>query len=439
MRGRPKVGSVVVGSLVTGFVLAVVLVAFPFAGAQENIISGVVLLAFAVGWALLAVLSRWTDQPQMWASVPAGVMAVFGFGLVAWPNAVLHDWIGWLWPLVLLSLVAWMVVRARDLRSRTRYWLLYPVFGVLAFAAAGGLYEIGREASDRSAYPMPGQLVDVGGYRLHLNCTGSGSPTVVLLPGAGEISSSWGWIAPAVARDSRVCVYDLAGRGWSEAATGPQDGVALATDLHNLLDHAHVAGPYVLVGHSFGGLYVLNFAARYLDQVAGVVLLDATSTEMFTRLPTYPRLHEGYRRVSAVFPSLARLGIGRIAYRSNFDKLPTQSRREEVAFWSTARSARSQLDEWTEAPIAMKQARSLRTLSPRPLIVLTAGYEAQEGWIPLQNELAALSSNSDHRVLPNVAHMSLADDESDASQSSQAIRDVIQAVRSGKPLARPPS
>ena len=72
MRGRPKVGSVVVGSLVTGFVLAVVLVAFPFAGAQENIISGVVLLAFAVGWALLAVLSRWTDQPQMWASVPAG-------------------------------------------------------------------------------------------------------------------------------------------------------------------------------------------------------------------------------------------------------------------------------------------------------------------------------------------------------------------------------
>src|SRR3954469_21935254 len=111
MRPRPKVGSVVAGSLVTGFVLAVMLVAVPSAGARENMISGIVLLAFAFGWALLAVLSRWTDQPQRWAAVPAAVMAVFGAGLVAWPNAVLHDGIGWVWPLVLLALVAWMIVR----------------------------------------------------------------------------------------------------------------------------------------------------------------------------------------------------------------------------------------------------------------------------------------------------------------------------------------
>lgn len=436
MTRKPTIGWIVAGSLIAGFVLAILLVALPFAGAEENVISGVALLAFAFGWGLLAGISRWTDQPQMWATVPAAVMAMCGVGLIAWPNAVVHDGIGWIWPLVLLSMVAWMTIRARRaLRSPARYWLLYPVFGVLALAAAGALYEIERETADRSALPMSGQLVDVGGHRLHLSCTGSGAPTVVLLPGAGEISASWGWIAPAVARDSRVCVYDLAGRGWSEAAPSPQDGVALATDLHNLLERAHETGPYVLVGHSFGGLYVLNFAARYLDQVAGVVLLDSTHPDMFTRLPTYPTIYEVYRRVSATFPSLARLGIGRIAYRSNFDKLPLQSRREEAAFWSTARAARSAHAEWTEAPAAMRQARALKTLSSRPLMVVTAGSKAQDGWMPLQNELATLSANSQHRIAPQATHTSLVDDERDASISADAIRTVVRAVRGRTALA----
>jgi pimeloyl-ACP methyl ester carboxylesterase len=433
---RPTIGWIVAGSLIFGFLLAVLLVALPFAGAEENIISGVVLLAFAVGWALLAVLSRVTDQPQRWPIVPAAVMAIFGVGLVAWPNVIVHDGIGWVWPLALLTLVVWMFIRSRrELRSLTRYWLLYPLFAALALAAVGGLYEIAKEASDRSAFPMPGKLVDVGGYRLHLLCMGSGSPTVVLLPGAGGLSSSWGWIAPAVARDSRVCVYDLAGRGWSESAMRPQDGVALATDLHNLLTNAQETGPYVLAGHSFGGLYVLNFAARYPEQVAGVVLLDSTHPDMFTRLPAYPMIWDAFRRASAVFPSLARFGVGRVVYRSDFDKLPLQSRREEVAFWSTARMARSQHAEWMEAPLVMRQAHALKTLSPRPLIVVTAGLEAQTGWVPLQRELAALSGNSQQRVVPNATHMSLVDDEPGASNSTDAIRAVIQAVRDGTPLS----
>ncbi len=82
----------------------------------------------------------------------------------------------------------------------------------------GGGYETVRESLDARAYPMPGQLVDVGGYRLHLHCTGTGSPTVILEPGQGGVSSDLGWIAPAVARDTTVCVYDRPGRGWSDAA-----------------------------------------------------------------------------------------------------------------------------------------------------------------------------------------------------------------------------
>jgi pimeloyl-ACP methyl ester carboxylesterase len=105
-----------------------------------------------------------------------------------------------------------------------------------------------------------------------VNCTGSGGPTVVLEPGLGEVSPAMGWIAPVVARDTRVCVYDRAGRGWSDTADGPQDAVQTTTDLHTLLDHAHIPGPYVLAGHSFGGPYILTFAATYPDQVAGMVL-----------------------------------------------------------------------------------------------------------------------------------------------------------------------
>lgn len=206
-------------------------------------------------------------------------------------------------------------------------------------------------------------------------------------------------------------------------------------DLHSLLERAQVDGPFVLAGHSFGGLAALNYAAHYPEQVAGVVLLDGTSTEMFTRLRPYPTIYEAYRRVSALFPSLARLGVGRIAYRSAFDSLPPASQREERAFWATARLARSQRDEWAETPALMRQARALKSLDERPLIVLTAAREAQKGWMPLQNDLARLSSNVEHRILMNSTHASLTVNQGDARASSQAIVDVVLAVRTGRRLS----
>jgi len=434
---RTSIGRIVAGSLIAGLLTAIILVAIPFAGAPENIISGAVLVAFGLGWALLAALSSvWTDQPQRWAAVPAGVFLVVGSTLIAWPGSLKVAALAWIWPLALLVLIAWMALRARrQLRSRSRAWLLYPVFAILACAALGATYENVQEVRDRAAYPMPGRLVDVGGRRLHLTCVGAGSPTVVLLPGAGDFTPLWGWIAPSVARSSRVCMWDRAGRGWSDDAAGPQDGVALTMDLHTLLERAQIEGPFVLAGHSFGGLSALNYAARFPEEVAGMVLLDATSTEMFTRLRPYPTVYEAYRRVSALFPSLARLGVGRLAYLSAFDSLPPQSQRVERAFWSTARMARSARDEWAEAPTLMRQARALKSLGERPLIVLTALREAQDGWIPLQNDLAQLSSNSEHRILANSTHQSLTVNQGDARASSQAIVDVVMAVRTGQPLA----
>jgi FtsH-binding integral membrane protein len=220
--GKGRIGSIVAGSLATGLVVALVLIAAPFGEAEENVLTGMVLLAFALGWALLAVLSvRFSDQPQRWAAAPAVFFTLAGLISLLGSDTASKVF-GWVWPPVLLGLVVWMIIRTRkELHSRTAKWLLYPVFAVLALASVGGGYETVAESVDATAYPVPGQLIDVGGHRLHLHCTGSGSPTVVLEPGLGEASSVMSWIAPAVAADTRVCVYDRAGRGWSEAWTPP--------------------------------------------------------------------------------------------------------------------------------------------------------------------------------------------------------------------------
>jgi pimeloyl-ACP methyl ester carboxylesterase len=145
------------------------------------------------------------------------------------------------------------------------------------------------------------------------NCTvpAPALPAVVLESGLGETGAYWGWISTALAPDTRVCVYDRAGRGWSDPASVAQDGVAVTTDLRTLLDRAHVPGPFVFVGHSSGAEYVRIFAGRYPEQVAGVVLLDAQPTEAFEGLPAYPAFYSAFRRISALLPSLARLGVGR--------------------------------------------------------------------------------------------------------------------------------
>ena len=334
---KGHIGRIVAGSMIGGLVGAIALVVGPFAGAREHVITGSVLLVFSIAWAMLAVLSaRWTDQPQRWAVVPAVVMAIAGATILV--IAPTGNQLGWVWPPLVAWLAVWMIVRARrDLRSPARMWILYPVCGVLFLSALGGGYETYRETADAGNYAMPGRLIDVGGHKLHINCTGTGSPTVVLEPGLGEPSTAMAWIAPDVAATTRVCVYDRAGRGWSESAGNAQDGDEVATDLHTLLDRAGEDGPYVLAGHSAGGLYVLDFARLYPDDVAGVALLDSMSPHQYTAIDGWPAFYEMYRRASAVMPSLSRFGVGRLMYSSS--DLPAPARDQELAFMATPRAA----------------------------------------------------------------------------------------------------
>jgi pimeloyl-ACP methyl ester carboxylesterase len=443
-RDRPirkgRAGLIVAGSIITGFVVALVLIIGPFGGAQEHVIMGTALLGWALGWTLLAVLSiRWTDQPQRWAVVPAALMALAGASLLIFrPDANAFKALGWIWPPALIALAIWMTVQARrHLRSLTRRLMLYPLFVALVIAGVGGSYETIQEQVDRSTTAMPGQLIDVGGRRLYVHCTGSGSPTVVLVSGLAEASTYWGgWIAPAVAKNTTVCAYDRAGQGWSDPPASPQDGAAVATDLHTLLDHAQIPGPYVLVGHSTGGVYARIFAARYPDQVAGMVLLDSQPNEALTGLPDFPSQYSALRRASALFPSLARLGVFRLVNQFASDPLPVPTRGEELAVISTANLNRIQRDEFAELPMTLKEAAALATLGDRPLIVVTAAKGAQAGWLPLQDKMTGLSTNSAHRVLPDTDHPSLIHDTAGAAQATQAILDVVASVRSGTPLTK---
>ena len=411
----------IVGGLAAGALLAVALLLGPASSGSEPLVAGSVLFAFGLGWGLTAWLStRFSAQPQAWMAVPALVLGVIGLALIVFqPGPAAMDVLGWIWPPALAVLAVWMAMQVRrHLRGRGR-WLVAPVIAALLAFAVGGAIATVSAATRSGPIASSGRMVDVGGRNLYLECTGTGSPTVILQAGLGGASSTWARIAPEVAASTRVCAYDRAGHGRSDEA-GPQDGIALAADLHTLLERAGVTEPYVLVGHSSGGAYVRVFADRYPDQVAGMVLLDSQPADAFSALPDYPAFYQNYRRVGILSPSLARIGLLGPLLGLTDDQ-------------STPAAARSGRDEIVSLPAALHQAQAFTSLGDRPLMVVSAGSGQQTGWLEAQDELPQLSSNSSHRVLDAATHTSLISG-TDAPASTQAILDAVAAIRSGTAL-----
>ncbi len=140
----------------------------------------------------------------------------------------------------------------------------------------GAIYQSAASASDLKKYPTPGELYEVGDYRLHLYCTGEGSPTVILEAGAGSPGLIWNFVQEEIAGSTRVCSYDRAGFGWSDPASGPLSPQQIASDLHALLEAAGVPGPYILVGHSAGGEYIRSYVRQYPSNVLELVFVDSS-------------------------------------------------------------------------------------------------------------------------------------------------------------------
>jgi pimeloyl-ACP methyl ester carboxylesterase len=330
-------------------------------------------------------------------------------------------------------------------RFMRRIWrpFLGLVIVLLVLAVAGAIYQaIATELAER-AYPPPGEMVDVGGYSLHINCEGQGSPTVVLDAGSGGFSAQWVRVQREVSGTTRVCAYDRAGMGWSEMGPEPRDARRITSELHTLLGKAGIEGPYVLVGHSFGGMYMQTYAARYPEEVAGVALVDSTTEpDQFSQRSEARDSHEPQKQSMAVVPHLAQLGVsllarlGIVRLLSNLDpappELPQQQRAQIDALTPSTRQVSASAGEFL-APTQTLRLGSQGSLRNKPLAVITAGTHEPE-WLDIQDKLATLSSNNIHRVVKGATHTSLLYERSDSQATSAAIVEVVAAVRNDRRL-----
>jgi pimeloyl-ACP methyl ester carboxylesterase len=421
--GRSPVPAILF-SIVAGAALAVVLMLWTGPDGSEPLVTGSVLIAFGLGWALMAFLtSRFSGQPQRWLYVPAATLAGVGLLLVLLqPAPAVMDALGWVWPIGLAVLGVWMFVRlGRQLRGAGRFLVGALIAALLLVAVAGGLTTVGG-ASTAGGVVAPGvsfaqgQLVDIGGRRLYLQCEGTGGPVVILQAGLGSGAASWARIKPAIAGTTTVCSYDRAGRGRSDPAPALQDGNALASDLHDLLTRAGIPGPYVMVAHSSGASYVRVYTAAHPAEVVGLVLLDPQPADAFGVLPDYPATYDSLRLTSGLAPSLARVGLLAVLFGVSQDQ-------------ATAAIARSQRDEIRALPTVLEQAHAAGSLGNRPVIVVSAGTGGQRGWAEAQAAMASLSTNGLHRVIDRATHASLIEGD-DAPASTEAILDVLAATRS---------
>ncbi len=286
-------------------------------------------------------------------------------------------------------------------------WLGRVVVLVVVLILAGTIYESVAEAADIQAYPPLGQMVDVGGYRLHINCTGTGSPTVVIEAGLGGWSLTWNSVQEEVAKTTRVCTYDRAGMGYSEASTLPRTAEQFATELHTLLERADIAGPYVLAGHSLGGLTVRIFVHEYPTEVAGVVLIESMSPGQMTQSPMEIAPQTSYQPSAFSLPFLlGRIGLVRVLAEplGLIQTLPPQTQAAYAAFAVTPRTAQEWVDELLSLQVSVAQAAAITTFGDVPLIVVTAALNQQTDWQTMQSELLLLSSNSQQMIAENSGH-----------------------------------
>ncbi|MEW6498917.1 MAG: alpha/beta hydrolase [Cyanobacteriota bacterium] len=304
--------------------------------------------------------------------------------------------------------------------------LIWLGLGITSVGLLSGIfYQTVSEAVDRHKYPLLGQFVDIGGFRLHLNCMGQGTPTVVMDAGAGAPSITWGLVPPEIAKFTRVCTYDRAGLGWSDPnLRTPRTSQQSVDELHTLLTQAGIKPPYILVGHSLGGANMRLYASQYPEDVVGLVLVDA-SHESYMTSETW----KGIKRqlwLYQVMRVASRVGVLRLigelnllpileeikqkiqkyplAVQALFDTYKSYCYRPH--YWATVSSEYANLEK------SFEQLQAVKSLNNLPLIVLVQGAKAPEmseerfqRWQEVQLDLTKLSSNSQYIIAEKSGHL----------------------------------
>jgi len=315
-------------------------------------------------------------------------------------------------------------------KRKLTFWLkiiLSGLFGTMLLVfMAGSIAKINLQAR----YPAPGELIDLGGYKLHLSCLGTGQPTVVMEAGLGNSSFTWARIQPAAARLTRVCVYDRAGLGWSDISPRPRLSTDMVDELHTLLAKANVAAPYLLVGHSMGGMLALHYTYLYPPQVVGLVLVDAQHPDWAVRTPAAlaPVEEQLLTEAQAQLPVirfLAATGFLAVAPSviGSDPRLPVETQASDQALNATRASiAETSIAEWIAKTQSLQQVYDLgiTTVGEIPVSVLESGkrdHTATPSALSeetltqlealdheLQLKFAALSPNSELIVVEDSGH-----------------------------------
>jgi pimeloyl-ACP methyl ester carboxylesterase len=346
---------------------------------------------------------------------------------------------------------------------QTALMFLVVLFGTFAvLATAGAIYQAIGTWRDRRRFPPPGHLVRVNERRMHIHVAGEGTPAVVLESGMGASCLSWTLVQPEVAQFTRAVSYDRSGHGWSDPAHGPRTAQQIAQELHALLDAAGVPGPYVLVGHSFGGYVNRAFAHLYRNEVVGMVLVDSVHpAEWENPTPEQVRMIEVGLRYAWIAAWLARLGfvrfcLGRLARGSprlgraavsafgrdtaaaaqriagEIRKLPAPVLPVVRSLWSQPKNFKNLGWHVATPPVSAAQAAAVSTLGDLPLVVLSGDHHPAP-YADWQRDLAQLSSCGRHVVASDSGHWIHLDHP---ERVSGAIHEVVAAARS---LRCPPS
>ncbi len=270
-----------------------------------------------------------------------------------------------------------------------------------------------------SENPPPGHLVDVGGFKMHIDCMGEGSPAVILAAGLDDFSIFWSLVKPEIAKETQVCTYDRAGLGWSETSPNPRTSETMVQELHSLLVNANVEAPYIMVGHSFGGALVRLYAHHYPNDVAGMVLVDAAPDDLFVRIPRWRTAIERKIRLFRMLAPFSSPGLLALAPENIPNRgMPEEALAQYRLIAVSTDYFRTGVTENENFESNLAEVRNAKiSLHDLPLIVISRGYwdpmpgfsetenqQAWQAWQEMQVELLALSSNSRQIVATESEH-----------------------------------